>query len=124
MINISLKLLKNELYFSLFEGEKFPSYEEYIAHPDNNFPKVVIIDIQYDDFHKWYLNGIFNENKKNKFIEDYIKGKFKASIKSEEIPKEQKEVFKVVGNTFMKDIIKNRCFCLVLFPSLWLLKET
>ena len=43
-----------------------------------------------------YLNGIFNENKKNKFIEDYIKGKFKASIKSEEIPKEQKEVLKLL----------------------------
>ena len=49
---IAKKYRKNELYFSLFEGEKFPSYEEYIAHPDNNFPKVAIIDIQYDDFYK------------------------------------------------------------------------
>ena len=104
---LAKKYRKNELYFSLFNGEKFPSYEEYIAHPDNNFPKVAIIDTQYDDIHKWYLNGTFNENKMNQFIEDYVKGKFKASIKSEEIPKEQKEVFKVVGNTFMKDVIEN-----------------
>ena len=115
---IAKKYRKNQLYFSLFDGEKYPSYVEYIGHPDSNFPKVAIIDIQYDDVQKWYLNGTFIENKMNKFVEDYVNGKFKASIKSEEIPKEQKEVFKVVENTFMKDIIENRCFCLVLFPSL------
>jgi protein disulfide-isomerase A1 len=114
---IAKKYRKNQLYFSLFDGEKYPSYVEYIGHPDSNFPKVAIIDIQYDDVQKWYLNGTFNENKMNKFVEDYVNGKFKASIKSEEIPKEQKEVFKVVGNSFMKEVIENDKDVLVKFYS-------
>ena len=115
--DLAKKYRKNQLYFSLFDGEKFSAYENYIAHPEKSFPKVAIIDTQYDEIQKWYLNGTFSENKMNEFIEDYLKGKFKASIKSEEIPKEQKEVFKVVGNTFMKEVIENDKDVLVKFYS-------
>ena len=107
MLNNAKKYRKNGLYFCLVDYEKETGIIQFIKHPGKNYPKVAIVDYQYGEFRKWYFNSTFNEKKVSDFFQDYVNGKYKAEMKSEKIPNEQNEVYKIVGKTFMKEVIEN-----------------
>lgn len=61
----------------------------------------------------------FDEEVFEEFVDEVLSGKAKPYIKSEKIPKEQKDVVKVVGNTFKKIVDDDSKDVLIEFYAPW-----
>ena len=87
---------------------------------ENNEPSALIFDF-VKGFNKWRLEDFFNEcNSQNieQFLEDWIDGKIKPPIKSEEIPtKQDGPVYKLVNKSFQKEVLDNDLNVFVKFYS-------
>ena len=84
---------------------------------ENNLPSVIIIDPR-NEFKKYKLDGNIDDQNILKFIKNWENGKLKPFLKSEIEPRKNNGVvFKLVGNTFKKEVINNDKDVMVLFSS-------
>ena len=84
----------------------------------NNIPKVFIVHAENESPKKYEMKGGINEENILYFINQWKQGKLTPYIRSEPVPKNNKdEVFKLVGYTFEKEVIKNDKDVLVYFVS-------
>ena len=84
---------------------------------ENNLPSVIIIDPR-NEFKKYKLEGNIDEQNILKFIKNWENGKLKPFLKSEIEPRKNNGVvFKLVGDTFKKEVINNDKDVMVLFSS-------
>ena len=90
------------------------------VNAEKNEPSALIFDF-VKGFNKWRLEDFFNEcNAKNieQFLQDWIDGKIKPPIKSEEIPtKQDGPVYKLVNKSFQKEVLDNDLNVFVKFYS-------
>ena len=90
------------------------------VNSEKNEPGAVILDF-VKGFNQWRFEDFFNEfNEKNlqQFLQDWIDGKIKPPIKSEEIPEKQEgAVYKLVNKSFKKEVLDNDLNVFVKFYS-------
>ena len=90
------------------------------VNAEKNVPSAVIFDF-VKGFNKWRLEDFFSEcNSKNmeQLLQDWIDGKIKPPIKSEEIPtKQEGPVYKLVNKSFQKEVLDNDLNVFVKFYS-------
>ena len=90
------------------------------ANAEKNEPTSIIFDF-VKGFNKWRFEDFFKEcNSKNleQFLQDWIDGKIKPPIRSEEIPvKQEGPVFKLVNKSFKKEVLDNDLNVFVKFYS-------
>ena len=83
-----------------------------------NIPKVFIINAKAENPIKYEMNGDINKENILKFVDDWSKGELKPFLRSEQIPKENNgDLFKLVGNTFKKEVLENDKDVLIYFDS-------
>ena len=91
---------------------------EYCDIDMSKIPKVFIIEAQYDTPLKYEMTGGINEENIMIFINKWSKGKLTPYIRSEPIPdNENKNVIKLVGKNFKKEVLENDKDVLVYFVS-------
>ena len=87
---------------------------------EKNEPSSVILDF-VKGFNKWRFEDFykeFNDHNFALFLKDWIDGKIKPPIKSEEIPKKQEgPVYKLVNKSFQKEVMDNDLNVFVKFYS-------
>ena len=84
----------------------------------NSIPKVFIIHSEGFNLRKYKMTGGINEENIMYFINQFKKGKLTPYIRSESSPKNKnKDVIKLVGKTFKKEVLENDKDILVYFVS-------
>ena len=87
---------------------------------EKNEPSALILDF-VKGFNKWRLEDFFDECSDSntvQFLQDWIDGKIKPPIKSEEIPtKQDGPVYKLVNKSFKKEVLDNDLNVFVKFYS-------
>ena len=84
----------------------------------NSIPKVYIIHSEGINLRKYEMTGGINEENIMYFINQFKKGKLTPYIRSESSPKNKnKDVIKLVGKTFKKEVLENDKDILVYFVS-------
>ena len=87
---------------------------------EKNEPTALILDF-VKGFNKWRFEDFYNEfsnENLEKFLKDYIDGKIKPPIKSEEIPEKQDgPVYKLVNKSFQKEVMDSDYNVFVKFYS-------
>ena len=91
---------------------------EYCDIDMNKIPRVFIIEAQYDTPLKYEMTGGINEENIMIFINRWSKGKLTPYIRSEPIfDNKNKNVIKLVGKNFKKEVLENDKDVLVYFVS-------
>ena len=102
-------------------GSKFGERIVRIANITNKSESTSLIFDFVKGFNKWKFEDFYKEfNEKNleMFLKDWIDGKIKPPIKSEEIPKTQEgPVYKIVNKSFKKEVMENDLNVFVKFYS-------
>ena len=87
---------------------------------EKNEPGVLIMDF-VKGFNKWKGEDFYNEfsvPNMEKFLNDYMEGKIKPPVKSEDIPeKQEKAVYKLVNKSFKKEVLDSNVNVFVKFYS-------
>ena len=87
---------------------------------EKNIPSSLLFDF-VKGFNKWRLEDFYKEcDSKNleKFLQDWLDGKIKPPIKSEEIPtKQEGPVYKIVNKSFKKEVLDSEVNVFVKFYS-------
>jgi len=92
---------------------------EYIGMTAADLPSVRIHDTR-SDLKKYTMEGEINEANILAFVDDWTNGKLKPTLKSEEIPAEQKEnVYTLVGKSFEEIVMDPTKDVLVEFYAPW-----
>lgn len=95
-------------------------YAENIGIENNDLPILQIVQFKEGEFHRFQFNGTFNVGEMEKFLEDWKEGKLDRIFKSEKIPIDNPgPVYKVVGNSFKKEVIEANIHVLVKFYAPW-----
>eukprot|EP00826_Nyctotherus_ovalis_P011951 TRINITY_DN13116_c0_g3_i1.p1 TRINITY_DN13116_c0_g3~~TRINITY_DN13116_c0_g3_i1.p1 ORF type:complete len:538 (+),score=161.30 TRINITY_DN13116_c0_g3_i1:73-1686(+) len=97
-------------------------YERILKHFNYDESKVPFIVITKRDYviAKYEYKGEFTTEGIEKFIEDFDAGKVEESIKSEDVPVDNKgPVYKLVGRTFRKEVIDSDVDVFVKFYAPW-----
>eukprot|EP00826_Nyctotherus_ovalis_P022442 TRINITY_DN173_c0_g2_i1.p1 TRINITY_DN173_c0_g2~~TRINITY_DN173_c0_g2_i1.p1 ORF type:complete len:485 (+),score=123.69 TRINITY_DN173_c0_g2_i1:64-1518(+) len=84
-------------------------------------PKPMLVVVKkLDEFHIYRHEGELSKEKITWFLSQYLKVKLKRYFKSEEEPSENPgPIYKVVGKSFKKEVIKNDLDVLVKFHAPW-----
>ena len=91
---------------------------EYCDIDMSKIPKVFIIEAQNDTPLKYEMTGGINEENIMIFIKQWSKGKLTPYIRSEPLPdNKNKNVIKLVGKNFKKEVLENDKDVLVYFVS-------
>jgi protein disulfide-isomerase A1 len=92
---------------------------EYIGITSSDLPSVRIHDTRVD-LKKYTMEGKINEENVLNFVDNWLNGKLSPSLKSEEIPTEQKEnVYVLVGKSFNEIVMDPTKDVLVEFYAPW-----
>jgi protein disulfide-isomerase A1 len=87
---------------------------------EKNEPGILIMDF-VKGFNKWRSEDFYPEftvENMEKIVKDYMDGKIKPPIKSEEIPeKQEKAVYKLVNKSFQKEVLDSNINVFVKFYS-------
>ena len=90
------------------------------VNAEKNEPGILIMDF-VKGFNKWKFEDFYPEftiENMEKMVKDYIDGKIKPPIKSEEIPeKQEKAVYKLVNKSFQKEVLDSKINVFVKFYS-------
>jgi len=90
------------------------------VNAEKNEPGALIMDF-VKGFNKWKIEDFYPEftvENMEKMVKDYMDGKIKPPIKSEEIPeKQEKAVYKLVNKSFQKEVLDSNINVFVKFYS-------
>ena len=90
------------------------------VNAEKNEPGALIMDF-VKGFNKWKIEDFYPEftvENMEKMVKDYMDGKIKPPIKSEEVPeKQEKAVYKLVNKSFQKEVLDSNINVFVKFYS-------
>ena len=102
------------------ENTEEKRFGEWFGIKENELPSIRIGDPRNRGFSKYKMEGEINESNIIKFFEDWKNNKLHKLLKSEDIPKENKEpVFKIVSKNFKDEVINNDKDVLIKFYAPW-----
>ena len=95
-------------------------FGEWIGIKENELPSIRIGDPRNRGFSKYKMENEINENNIIQFFKDWRENKLHKLLKSEDIPKENKEpVFKIVSKNFKEEVLNNDKDVLIKFYAPW-----
>lgn len=88
--------LKGKINFVYIDAIKFIDHGKSLNLPGDAWPAFVIQDLAAQT--KYPLEGVADKAKVESFVKKYVAGEIQPSIKSQEVPAEQGNVFKLTAN--------------------------
>lgn len=115
---------KGKIIFSVTKpNDGFDHYQklgEYVGADTSSAPTLILVNTDGDLTKYWYSHSEINVEGIKSFLDDYLSGKLKAFMKSEEIPASNDEPVKVfVGKNFQDEVYNNNKDIMVEFYAPW-----